>query len=691
MQQENTGAQRPQEEEYLFQLAKLEVRIRAMSAQEKEKYADKIAEVQKHLARLTPAQRQAVAGHMARMQGAQAQPPVQGPAQAPAQGETPAQSQAPAQSEAAATPSEGPMEKQAAAPAAPRPGGGEEEEEEEDVPVKTKKAKKKKRKGPGCLVAVIAVFLVLVAAASFGISWYFNEINGNRGQNSYTATVTIEQGSGPLTIGRALQQQGIIRSAQIFRLYVRQQGVADTLQYGTFELSSAMSYDEIITALQQTQDDRETVRVTFPEGITATQFAARMEEAGLCTADEFLDVANNADFSQFEFWAHRDEDPAQFMKSEGYLFPDTYDFFVGDDVYNMVARIYQEFNTKYLENDLQGKAEAMGFTLTQYVTLASLVQEEAGGAEHQADVAAIFMNRMAEGSPVPRLESNTSSYIQNDNDNNYLNNTVAKVLGGWENIPQEVIDGYDTYSREGLPVGPISNPGLDALLNTTRYAESQYYGNGYYFFVTDINGNYYFNQTAEAHEAQVDELKAQKPLVQAYVMDEIFDKMIGSEAAVGVYYSGDAITMIDDNPDLAWVFPEEGTVLSVDSMAIPATSEHEEAAEMFINFMCEPDVGKANIEYIGYTTPMHCVWEILDEDLKYSEIAYPSEDIAAKEEVFTALSDEVNSELDVKWSEMKSYDEGGSGYLFLMLLAAMLALACFNIWRKVRRKTRNMY
>lgn len=65
--------------------------------------------------------------------------------------------------------------------------------------------------------------------------------------------------------------------------------------------------------------------------------------------------------------------------------------------------------------------------------------------------------------------------------------------------------------------------------------------------------------------------------------------------------------------------------------------------------------------------------------------------IDAKEEVFTALSDEVNSELDVKWSEMKSYDEGGSGYLFLMLLAAMLALACFNIWRKVRRKTRNMY
>lgn len=198
-------------------------------------------------------------------------------------------------------------------------------------------------------------------------------------------------------------------------------------------------------------------------------------------------------------------------------------------------------------------------------------------------------------------------------------------------------------------------------------------------------------QTTEEVDEVVEELKAQKPLVQAYVMDEIFDKMIGGEAAIGVYYSGDAITMIDDNPDLAWVFPEEGTVLSVDSMAIPATSEHQEAAEMFINFMCEPDIGKANAEYIGYTTPMQAVWEELDDDLKYSDIAFPSEDIVAKEHVFTALSDEVNSELDLKWSEMKSYDEGGSAYLFLMLLAAMLALACFNIWRKLRKKSRNMY
>ena len=198
-------------------------------------------------------------------------------------------------------------------------------------------------------------------------------------------------------------------------------------------------------------------------------------------------------------------------------------------------------------------------------------------------------------------------------------------------------------------------------------------------------------QSVDEITAITDALKKQKNIVQAYVMDEVFDKMEGGEAAMAPYYAGDAITMIDENPDLAFVHPEEGVNFFIDNMCIPANAKHQEAAEMFINYLCEPDVGLANADFIGYSTPITAVWEMLDDDLKYSEIAYPSEDIAAKEEVFTALSDEVNSELDLKWSEMKSYDEGGGSYLFLLLLLAMLALACFNIWRKVRRKTRNQY
>ena len=212
-----------------------------------------------------------------------------------------------------------------------------------------------------------------------------------------------------------------------------------------------------------------------------------------------------------------------------------------------------------------------------------------------------------------------------------------------------------------------------------------------YAIAAFATGNSINPQSTEEVDEVVEKLKSQKPLVQAYVMDEIFDKMIGGEAAIGVYYSGDAITMIDDNPDLAWVFPEEGSVLSVDSMCIPATSENQEAAEMFINYLCEPDVGLANADFIGYSTPITAVWEMLDDDLKYSEIAYPGAEVLDKAEVFETLPDDINAAMDAQWSEMKSYEEGGSGWMVVALLLLAIAISAFNIWRKLRKKSRDNY
>ena len=187
------------------------------------------------------------------------------------------------------------------------------------------------------------------------------------------------------------------------------------------------------------------------------------------------------------------------------------------------------------------------------------------------------------------------------------------------------------------------------------------------------------------------ELKDQKSVVQAYVMDEIFDKMEGGEAAMAPYYAGDALTMIADNPDLAFVHPSEGVNFFVDSMCVPANSKNKAAAELFINYMCEPSVGLANCDYIGYSTPITAVWEQLDDELKYSEIAYPGDDVMGKAEVFTTLPDEINAALDAQWSEMKSYEEGGSGWMVVVLLLLALVISFFNIWRKLRKKARDDY
>ena len=187
------------------------------------------------------------------------------------------------------------------------------------------------------------------------------------------------------------------------------------------------------------------------------------------------------------------------------------------------------------------------------------------------------------------------------------------------------------------------------------------------------------------------DLQDQKSIVQAYVMDEIFDKMEGGEAAMAPYYAGDALTMIADNPDLAFIHPTEGVNFFVDSMCIPATSKNKEAAEMFINYMCETSVGYANCDYIGYSTPITAVWELLDDDLKYSPIAYPGEDVMSKAEVFVTLPDDVNAEMDSQWSQMKSYDESGGSWMVVIFLLGAVALSGFNIWRKLRKKMRDNY
>ena len=199
--------------------------------------------------------------------------------------------------------------------------------------------------------------------------------------------------------------------------------------------------------------------------------------------------------------------------------------------------------------------------------------------------------------------------------------------------------------------------------------------------------------TPEEVDEVVKELKAQKPLVQAYVMDEIFDKMIGGEAAVGVYYSGDAITMIDDNPDLAWVFPEEGSVLSVDSMCIPATSEHKEAAEMFINFMCEPDIAYSNIDYICYSTPHSGAYEMLDEETRSNPVSYPGNDyLDENTTIFVNLSDEANLQMQTLWTEMKSAEnETPNRWIVPVFLLLCLGLMIFVLIRRHIRNKKDIY
>ncbi len=367
---------------------------------------------------------------------------------------------------------------------------GEEEEDEYD----SRGRKKKRRKNHGCLIVLLILILIPAIALGGAYLWLKAEVDGSRG-DAVTQDVTIKKGSGLLAIGQQLENSGIIRSAQVFRLYVRsQEGVADTLQYGTFELSSDMSYDDIIHILQEANVYRQTMRVTFPEGKTVIQYAQIMEEAGLCSANDFLAVANYSEFSQFRFWDKRGSGANVFMRAEGYLFPDTYEFFVGDDVYNMVAKLYGEFDNK-ITDEMYARMEELNMSLSEVITLASLVQEEAGN-EYSKTVSAVFHNRLANEMT---LGSNVAWNKEKADDNNYMYDWMAGSYGygSWDAIPEAIREAYDTYDHYGLPAGPVSNPGMLAI-EAALWPEEDC---DYLYFQTDTLGNYHFARTNAEHES----------------------------------------------------------------------------------------------------------------------------------------------------------------------------------------------
>lgn len=360
-----------------------------------------------------------------------------------------------------------------------------------------KKHAARKKGGVWKVLLVLAVLLALAAGAA--LLFARSEINGS-GKAAEPVTVSIQQGSGVATIAQKLKSAGVIRSAQLFRWYVKQQGTAAKLQYGDFELTPGSSYDALIKSLSE-YAKAETVRVTIPEGTTAIAIAQKMEAAGLCSAEDFLKEANEGDFSEYTFWQYVPDDadaPDRFMKCEGYLFPETYEFLKDDTVHNYVATFYAQFDAQ-ITDEMYAELEQQGMTLPELITLASFVQEEAGN-DQDSNVAQVFRNRLAEGSPYPRLQSNTSSYIQSDADNNYLWNWVAPYYGGWDNIPENIVAAYDTYSCTGLPAGPISNPGI-AAIKAALDPQPDEEAKDAYFFVTDLKGNYYYARTLSEHNA----------------------------------------------------------------------------------------------------------------------------------------------------------------------------------------------
>ena len=183
-----------------------------------------------------------------------------------------------------------------------------------------------------------------------------------------------------------------------------------------------------------------------------------------------------------------------------------------------------------------------------------------------------------------------------------------------------------------------------------------------------------------------DLLAQQKPVLQAYVMDQIFDKMERGEAWAAPYYAGDYLTMVEENPDLGFSHPKEGYNIFIDAMCIPKGCQNKSGAEAFINFLCDPEISAANLDYIGYSTPETAAKEYLDEEITTSPVAYPDDETLARSESFSALGIEATQAMNDLWLSVKTTGSNTTMYLILTLAAIAAVILFFVISGICRRR-----
>ena len=378
-----------------------------------------------------------------------------------------------------------PAEQQAGEKQQAQPAAGESKR----GPKKKKKIKKQYRVGRAFLLTLL--FLGLSVYLAFFALRAFEDLTavtlfGDTGATEQQMTVEIPEGASVGEITSILKKSGVITEPLAFRLYIMLKQ-EDGFQSGEYIMTNKMDYDSIIYVLQAGDARTDTVTIMFPEGSTSVDIAQKLEENDVCSASDFLAALNKQDYN-YTFVENIPQDELRFYLLEGYLFPNTHEFFVGESADSVINRFLEDFSKK-ITDDMRTRMNELNLTLDQTLTLASIIQKEASDPDEMKNVSEVFHNRLRNPDAYPNLQSDPTIY--------YVEQVIKKNIGI---ANQEVYDAYNTYVCNGLPVGPICNPGLDAIEAALYPAEHE---ETYYYFITDKAGTYYYAQTLEQHNENI--------------------------------------------------------------------------------------------------------------------------------------------------------------------------------------------
>lgn len=375
-------------------------------------------------------------------------------------------------------------------------------------PVKRRKRRKKKQTnhvrtmGQIFLGVVISVFAVVAGSMlAFQAVQVLRDFTGMSKESkeydiSITDDTTVED------IIEQLKNNGIILKPAFFKGYINWTKEGSGFLVGTHTVRSNMSYGNILSTLKTPKQYTKTiVKITFPEGLTAADVGRMLEENKVCHAADFESLYRGK-VNKYDFEEGIPNNINRLNMLEGYIWPDTYEFYVIDDLeqfptmdttdYAMTAlkTMLDTFKGK-ITKSLKARMQELDMTLDEVIILASIIQREGTNKENMEIISSIFHNRLNDPATFPHIESDTTY--------TYINQCIRPAFGEDESAKmQAVIDAYDSYECYGLPAGAICNPGMEAIRAALYPVETDYY-----YFISDKEGEFHYARTLAEHEQNI--------------------------------------------------------------------------------------------------------------------------------------------------------------------------------------------
>ena len=347
---------------------------------------------------------------------------------------------------------------------------------------KGKKKKGRHSAGKNIIKTVIWILCIIIVSVglAFGVIYAGADYMGIGFGRGSDVTIEIEQGMSTEQIAEELKEAGAVKIPLLFRVYAKFKHYDSQFKYGVYSFNTEAGYEAISQMLIEEGALAQSVKVTIPEMSSVDDIAEILEENGVCTKSDFINEVQNGEFG-YDFI---DDIPVDnvYYRLEGYLFPETYDFYNFDSeecAHLAVEKMLKTLDDKLTDGMMQKISES-GYTLHEIMTMASIVELEAGGSpDEMANVAAVFYNR---------LESDDFTTLGSSPTRKY-------PYGGGK---------YNTYESPGLPPGPLCSPSLKSIEASIEPTENF----DYYYFVTDASMKFYYNKTLAEHNSTIARLQA---------------------------------------------------------------------------------------------------------------------------------------------------------------------------------------